>query len=110
MKAVWRIAAAAESDVAEILDYIAAKDGVTRALAVHARFVRAFERLAAHPGLGKTRVGITGRKVRWWRVFRGMVLYEGDRRLVTILRVVHGARDGKPYLVDDGPVLDDHAG
>jgi toxin ParE1/3/4 len=103
VKGAWRIAAAAESDVAEILDYIAAQDGVTRALAVHARFVRAFERLAAHPGLGKTRAGLTGTKVRWWRVFRWMVLYEGDRRQVTILRVVHGARGGKWYLVDDGP-------
>ena len=62
MKGAWRIAAAAESVVAEILDYIAAKDGVTRALAVHARFVRAFERLAAHPGLGKTRAGSPARR------------------------------------------------
>lgn len=34
-----------------------------------------------------------GDRVRWWRVFDWVVLYDWESSPLTILRVLHGARD-----------------
>jgi len=88
----YRLAATAESDVAAILDFIAERDGVDRALAIHDSFVAAFEMLVSMPRAGRRHESITG-CFRWWSVFGWLVIYDGEVSPLNILRVVHGARE-----------------
>ena len=93
MSAGYRLSQTAEAELEEILLHVAAQSGVDRALRVHGRFVAAFEHLAEMPNSGSRRVDTTGERVRWWRVFDWILLYECESTPVTILRVIHGARD-----------------
>ena len=93
MTAGYRLTGAAEDDLSEILLYVAEHDGAGRALHVHAKFVEAFERLASTPGAGAKRPELTGDRARWWTVFRWIVFYDPETSPITILRVVHGARE-----------------
>ncbi len=93
MSAGYRLGRTAENELAEILLYVAEQSGVDRALHVHAKFVEAFEHLAGMPGSGSKRTEITGDAVRWWRVFDWVVLYYPESSPLTILRIIHGARD-----------------
>ena len=88
----YRLSRTAEDDLEEILAYTLEQSGSHRALHVHGRFVQAFEHLAEMPGSGWKRGEITGDAVRWWRVFKWIVLYEWKSSPITILRVVHTAR------------------
>ncbi|ANM29942.1 hypothetical protein ABI59_10705 [Acidobacteria bacterium Mor1] len=84
----------AERDIDEILDYIAEQDSLDRAYGVHRRFVEAFELLARNPRIGAPRNHLTPQAdLRWWVVIGFSVLYRPDPRPLTIMRVLHGARD-----------------
>lgn len=93
MTAGYQLTETAEAELAEILLYVADRDGVERALYVHDRFVQAFELLAAQQGAGTTRPNLTGEHVRWWFVFKWVVIYDPESSPISILRVIHGARD-----------------
>lgn len=83
----------AEEDLDEILGFIAERDGKARALHVLERLVDAFERLAASPGMGYHRKQLTGPELRWWPVFRFLILYDPQASPLVVLRVLHSARD-----------------
>ena len=36
---------------------------------------------------------LTGEHVRWWFVFKWVVIYDPESSPISILRVIHGARD-----------------
>ncbi|MHC4940004.1 MAG: type II toxin-antitoxin system RelE/ParE family toxin [Planctomycetota bacterium] len=55
MRASYRLTSTAERDIAEILRFVADRDGVDRALHVHERLVRLFEELVALPDSGLRR-------------------------------------------------------
>ena len=93
MTAGYQLTETAEGELEEILLYVAAQDGVKRALHVHGKFARAFEHLTAMPGSGSKRRDLTGDRVRWWTVFKWVVIYDPEPSPITILRVIHGARD-----------------
>ena len=98
----YRLTRAAEDDLEEILEYVLEQSGPNRAQHVHARFVEAFEHLAEMPGSGWQRGEITGDRIRWWRVFSWIVLYDWEISPVTILRVIHTARALDRILDPDG--------
>ena len=89
----YRLTESAETDLHDILGFIAERDGIDRALHVYEKFVEAFEALAASPGIGTRKPEFTDDPVRWWPVFRFLVVYDAGRKPVDILRVIHGARD-----------------
>ena len=93
MSAGYQLSRTAEDELGEILFYVAEQSGVDRALHVHVSFVEAFEHLAEMPASGSKRTEITGDRVRWWRVFDWIVLYDWESLPLTILRIIHGARD-----------------
>lgn len=102
MSVGYRLSQTAEAELEEILLFVAEQSGIDRALHVHGRFVDAFEHLAEMPGSGWKR-SITREGVRWWRVFDWIVLYEWQSTPVTILRVIHGARD-LDHILNPNPV------
>ena len=57
-----------------------------------------FERLAERPGLGHSREDLTNRPLRFWSVFSYLVVYDPESRPLTIIAVLHGARDVEKLL------------
>ena len=49
--------------------------------------------VAFQPGSGTTRPKLTGQRVRWWPVFKWIVIYDPTSSPISILRVIHGARE-----------------
>lgn len=83
----------AEAELAQILEYIAQHDGIDRALRVHAKFADAFDTLASSPRIGSLKPHLTPKNIRWWPVFKFLIVYDASSSPLTILRVIHGARD-----------------
>ena len=100
--ATWVFSPVAESELADILDYIADQTGSRRvAESVLTDFVQAFEQLAATPGIGFRRPQLTGRDVRWWPVHSCLVVNDPQAIPLRILRVLHGARDVERLFESD---------
>ena len=86
-----RITPAAETDLAEIWAYIA-EDSPKVATAFVAQIESKFEPLLDFPGMGAPRDQITpGLRAVPYKTY--VIYYVADDRAVTIVRVVHGARD-----------------
>ena len=92
MSAGYQLTQIAEAELGDILQHVADRDGVPRALEVHSHFERAFELLATQPGSGRRRPGLTGDRLRWWTVFEWIVIYDPENSPITMMRVIHGAR------------------
>lgn len=92
MTAAYRLSETAEGELGEILLHLAVEESVERALHVHGHFVRAFELLAEQPGSGRRRPELTGDRVRWWNVFKWIVIYDPESSPIVVLRVIHGSR------------------
>ena len=83
----------AEGELEEILAFIAERDGKGRAEHVLVHFLEAFENLASAPGIGHHKQQLTGVTLRWWPIFRFLVLYDPKAKPLTVMRILHGARD-----------------
>lgn len=101
MTASYKLTKTAEEDLGDILRFVAERDGLNRALHIHGKFVDAFEHLADAPHSGSKRTELTGEQIRWWPVFRWIVLYDAEARPLTIMRVIHGMRDLKRALLSE---------
>jgi plasmid stabilization system protein ParE len=64
----------------------------TVASRVIAEILDSLERLAEMPGMGHFRDDLAAR-YRVWRVFRFLITYRFDARVVYVTRVIHGHRD-----------------
>ena len=65
---------AAEDDIREILDYID-RDSPSVSDKVRDGLRDAMRLLAEHPGLGHTRADLASEAVRFWPVFKYLVIY-----------------------------------
>lgn len=83
----------AEEELGEHLRFIAEQAGQNRALGVLEKFEQAFELLSETPGIGFHRPHLTGPDLRWWPVFRFLVIYDPESKPLTVLRVLHGSQD-----------------
>ena len=81
----------ADLDLDEIWASIAA-DNAQAAERLISRVVAAEQRLALYPELGQARPDIAP-EARHWPVGRYLILYRIDPDVVSIMRIVHGARD-----------------
>ena len=82
----------AQSNVDEIADFIA-EESVDAAIRVLDALEDAFQQLAEMPEMGHTREDLTDRPVKFWSVFSYLVVYDPASRPMTVLAVLHGARD-----------------
>lgn len=89
----YRLTKAAEDDIFEIWRYIA-EDNLSAADKVEAEILDACQRIADRPDLGHFRRDLTDKDVRFFAVRRTyLVVYDPNRELIEVLRVLHGARD-----------------
>ena len=99
----YQLTPEASSHVDEIADFIA-EESVDAALRVLDALEDAFRQLAEMPEMGHAREDLTGRPVKFWSVFSYLVVYEPASRPLTVLAVLHGARDVRRLLKDpDSP-------
>lgn len=62
----------------------------------------AFVLLASRPGIGHAREDLTERPLRFWSVYSYLVVYDPASDPVTIITVLHGARDVAQILKEIG--------
>lgn len=84
---------AAEHELREIFHYVSRDSGESRASHVLNAFLEAFDSLSASPGIGFLRRGLTGDELRWWPVFRWLVLYDPNTQPLRIVGIWHSSRD-----------------
>ena len=84
--------ARARRDINATWDHIAA-DNVQAADRVADQIERAVRMLAELPGAGHIRHDVRDPRLRFWTVKRYVIAYRYTSRTLTVLRVLHGARD-----------------
>ena len=97
----YRLTPSAQEQVDGICAFIA-DDSVDAALRVFDALERAFEDLATTPGMGHSREDLTDRPVRFWRVYSNLVVYDPASVPLTVIAVIHGARDIEQILKSPG--------
>ena len=84
--------AEARRDVVNLWEHIAA-DNLSAADQMRDRMYEALELLAEFPGIGHQRVDVSNDAYRFWVVRPYVIAYRYDARRLTVVRIVHGARD-----------------
>jgi plasmid stabilization system protein ParE len=97
----YRLTERAEADVDAITDFIAA-DNIDAAVKVLLALEEAFVLLASRPGIGHARADLTDRPVKFWNVYSCLVVYDPASDPITIIAVLHGARDVTQILKEMG--------
>ena len=86
------LTASARADLEQFAEFIA-EDSVDAALRVLSALDEAFAKLAERPGIGHTRKDLTDRPVKFWSVYSYLVVYDPASSPLTVIAVLHGARD-----------------
>jgi plasmid stabilization system protein ParE len=97
----YRLTERAEADVDAITDFIAA-DNIDAAVKVVLALEDAFVLLASRPGIGHARADLTDRPLKFWSVYSYLVVYDPASDPLTIIAVLHGARDVAQILKEIG--------
>ena len=87
----------AKADLLKIIEYLEG-DNPSAVLKVVDALDDAMQLLADNPGMGHFRPDLTPQDVRFWSVFRYLVIYRPDRKPLEIVRVLHGKRDVRRLL------------
>lgn len=87
----------AETQLLEIIDYVSA-DSPQAAARIGAAIHDALEQLAAMPEMGHTRVDLTKRPLKFWSVFSYLIVYDPASEPLTVMAILHGARDVEHLL------------
>ena len=101
MSKTYRLTQGAEADVEAIADFIAG-DSVDAAVKVVQALEDAFELLASRPGVGHVRQDLTQRPLKFWSVYSYLVVYDPGGDPLTIVAVLHGARNVAEILKELG--------
>ena len=95
----YRLTPNAQENIEAICAFIA-DDSVDAALRVLGLLEQAFEQLAETPEIGHRREDLTNRPVKFWSVFSYLIVYDPASMPLTIIAVLHGARDVERILQD----------
>ncbi len=94
----YQLTLGAQRQIDEIGGFIA-EDSIDAALRVYDGLEEAFELLAENPGMGHSRTDLAGdRPLKFWRVFSYLVVYDPASDPLTVVAVLHGARDVEALL------------
>jgi len=96
----YRLTLEAQANVDKIGAFIA-EDSIDAALRVLTAFEDTFSLLAATPQIGHKREDLTTRPLKFWSVYSYLIVYDPASAPLTIVAVLHGARDVEHVLKDD---------
>jgi toxin ParE1/3/4 len=88
----YKISKRADSDIDEIWDYIAT-DNPEAADRFERDLRELFQIIARLPNAGRNREDLAGGSYRSWPFRAYVIIYRVHGRQVTVVRVIHGARD-----------------
>jgi toxin ParE1/3/4 len=91
----------AKSDLAEIRDYLR-KHHPGAEVRVLRRIQERFKKLAETPGVEHLREELSRRPLLFWSEWSYLIIYEATDRGITVVRVLHGARDVDELLNEEG--------
>ena len=87
-----RILSRARTDLDEIWEYVA-QDSFSAANRVENELQQAIWDLVQFPGKGHTRKDIQDKTLRFWTVYSYLIVFRYDDQFLTVVRVIHGARN-----------------
>ena len=93
----YRLTPEARTNLEEIGDFVA-EESIDAALRVLDALEQAFQQLADMPEMGHKREDLTGRPLKFWAVFSYLVVYDPASTPLTVIAVLHGARDVERLL------------
>jgi plasmid stabilization system protein ParE len=93
----YQLGAAVEDDLNSIWDYIA-QDNINAADSWITKLFDAFQRIADNPGIGHTRIDLTGLPIKFWPIDDYLILYRVQNKQVEIIAVTQGSRDIPVFL------------
>jgi plasmid stabilization system protein ParE len=94
----YLISPAAKLDLLDIRDYLA-KHGSRNVAARVLRDLRdAIQNVTEMPGVGHLRPDLAGESLRFYRVYKYLIIYRTDTSPLQVVRVLHGARDVRSIL------------
>jgi plasmid stabilization system protein ParE len=99
--AAFRLTPSAEEHIADIVEFIATNNEDAAVRVRHALY-SAFDLLASRPGIGHARDDLTDRPLKFWSVYSYLIAYEPAADPLTIIAVLHGARDVAQILKQIG--------
>jgi len=88
----FRLSTQAARDMREILAYIVV-DSIRAARKVRLSLFDACQMLSKNPALGHPRKDLTDERLLFWPVGSYLILYDPMTTPITVVRVVHAARD-----------------
>ena len=97
MSATFVFTEEAENQLLDIIDHISA-ESEDAAVRVRQAIHDAASRLAGMPEMGHTREDLTRRPVKFWSVFSYLLVYDPESKPLTVIAVLHGARDVEQLL------------
>lgn len=100
MQILYELTPKALDDLDEIWFYIA-QDDPKAADRVESAIVAACRRLSKFPGLGKTRIELTPRSLRFWTIPKYpnySIIYQPESNPLRILGILQGNRDIGPII------------
>ena len=74
------------------------RTALRRRCVVHDALEDSFQHLADIPAIGHAREDLTARPVKFWSVYSYLVVYDPATSPLTIVAVLHGARDVENLL------------
>jgi plasmid stabilization system protein ParE len=92
------ISPAAQADLTEIRDYLRTQASPKVAARVLRDLRDGMARVAAAPGIGHHRHDLADEPLRFYAVYRYLIIYRPDRKPLDVVRVLHGARDVRSIL------------
>jgi plasmid stabilization system protein ParE len=82
----------AKPDIRDIVGYIRQRNPEA-ARKARLELRQAMQRLAEFPYMGHLREDLTSEPLQFWTVYSYLIAYRPDETSLTIIRIVHGARD-----------------
>jgi len=89
----------AEFDLVEIWQYyIEIKSSVSAARKVRSAILQAVDELSLMPGKGHYRAEIKDPALRCWSVYSYVIIYQYDQTTMTVVKILHHARDFRRHF------------
>jgi toxin ParE1/3/4 len=92
------LAPEAERDLDIIRSYLLEHAGIRMTRYVMRELRAGIRLVAKNPEAGHVREDLTADRVKFWSVFSYLIVYDGARKPVEIVRVLHGKRDIEEIL------------
>lgn len=101
MGASFRLTPEADSQLGEILEFIA-EDNEEAAVRVRNALYEALDMLAKMPEIGHAREDLTERPLKFWSVYSYLLVYDPATNPLNVVAILHGARDVATLLAESG--------